>query len=171
MKENSNLTVKSALQKGDFRRLAYWNMFGRKPSLIGLSFIVLVVGIFGIYFSAGNTIMLGISIVLTACPVVVVLMMEMNIASVRRGGDILRRTSAEYTFGPGGVSARSIAEKAPSFYEWKHIWKVHENKLFFMFFINKVQMLTVRKTDLAPEEEETLRRIVKSCAPYYKPWN
>lgn len=168
MKDNLNLTVRSALKKGDFRRLAYWNMFGRKPAYIYLAVIVLIIGSLGIYFSGGNLVMLAVSMVVVFCPVLVIAITEYNIASVRRGGDIIRRTSAEYTFGSGGVSAKSIVEKAPTFYDWKHIYKAYENKLFFIILINKVQMLTVRKTDLAPGDEETLRVILEKNTSFDK---
>ncbi len=168
MKENLQLTVRSALHKGDFRKLAYWNTFKKSPALLYLMIGMVLVGGAGLYLAAGNIIMVAVSAALMLCPFLAVGAIEFYIASVRRGGDITRRTAAEYIFGSGGISARNLIEKEPVFYKWAHIGKIYESVQFFLIFVNKVQMLTLRKSDLTPGEQQTLREIVREYAGSWK---
>ena len=45
---------------------------------------------------------------------------------------------------------------------------VYENARFYIFFINRVQMLTIRKTDLEPKARQTILELMEKNLPAEK---
>lgn len=93
--------VRSALHRGDYRKLTYWNMFGKDRRVGALFGAMLLVGaaLLGCFFDNLSCRILGI--VFCACPVLAILIMEFQILRVLRRGNLEARTEAEYRLGPG----------------------------------------------------------------------
>ena len=157
--------VRSALHRGDYRKLTYWNMFGKDCRVGALFGAMLLVGaaLLGCFFDNLSCRILGI--VFCACPVLAILIMEFQILRVLRRGNLEARTEAEYRLGPGGVAAYSAALPDGLCFAWEKIGGVYETRLFYLFFINRVQMFTIRKTDLSPAERRVLLSLVHAHVP------
>ena len=160
MSKENNLVIQSGLKKGDFRRLAYWNMFGKNKNVLWLLVALFVIGVVGILFVGKMFLLQILSIIFIACPVLVIIAMEFNIFKVARGGALEQRANATYIIGEKGISAQGEREKQPTFYLWNNLHKIYENKQFYIIFIDGVRMLTIAKTDLTSAQEQSLRNIL-----------
>ena len=84
MAEQEKVVVTSGLKRGDYRRLTYWNMFGKKPVILPVLVMMLLIGAACILFGRHSTNAYLIGIILAACPVLIIGMMELNIFNVLR---------------------------------------------------------------------------------------
>ena len=119
-------------------------------------------------FGRNNRILLIAGIVLAACPALIVALMEYNILKVLRRGYIEQRTAAYYTVDDHGITARSQAVPEGISYRWEKLNGVYENARFYIFFINRVQMLTIRKTDLEPKARKSMLELLNKNLPTSK---
>ncbi|PWL49227.1 MAG: hypothetical protein DBY39_01595, partial [Clostridiales bacterium] len=83
-------------------------------------------------------------------------------------GHIEQRTAAYYTIDDQGISAHSQAVPDGMTYRWEELSSVYENARFYIFFINRVQMLTIRKTDLEPKARQTMLELMEKNLPAEK---
>lgn len=113
------VTVESGLQKGDYRRLTYWNMFGKDQRVLWMLAALVIIGGACMIFGRNNRILLIAGIVLAACPALTVALMEYNILKVLRRGYIEQRTAAYYTVDDQGITARSQAVPEGISYRWE----------------------------------------------------
>ncbi len=162
------LTVQSGLHRGDYRKLTYWNMFGKDRRVLWMMIALLIVGTACIVFGMDNLTLLILGIILAVCPLLVIIIIEYNIFKVLRKGNIERRTNAYYIVDQTGISACSEAVHSAMVYHWADLTAVYENMLFYIFFINKIQMLTIRKTDLDLKTRQTLLNLVRQYVPETK---
>ena len=162
------VAVESGLQKGDYRRLTYWNMFGKDQRVLWMLAALVIIGGACMIFGRNNRILLIAGIVLAACPALTVALMEYNILKVLRRGYIEQRTAAYYTVDDQGITARSQAVPEGISYRWEKLNGVYENARFYIFFINRVQMLTIRKTDLEPKARKTMLELLNKNLPTSK---
>ena len=135
---------------------------GEEAALFGAMLLV-GAALLGCFFDNLSCRILGI--VFCACPVLAILIMEFQILRVLRRGNLEARTEAEYRLGPGGVAAHSDALPDGLCCAWEKIGGVYETRLFYLFFINRVQMFTIRKTDLSPAERRALLSLVHAHVP------
>lgn len=165
--QKDSLRISSALRKGDFRKLAYWNMFGKNRVVLFSYILLLLVGILGILFARNIFILFALSIVFLVCPLLVIVMAEYNIFKVNKAGGIQERTNVTYEFAACGITAFGPGEQVLASYPWQEIYRVYENKHFYIIFVNAVEMLTIAKRDLAeqPGSEVLLREILGESVP------
>ncbi|MBR6816858.1 MAG: YcxB family protein [Clostridia bacterium] len=168
MAEQEKVVVTSGLKRGDYRRLTYWNMFGKKPVILPVLVMMLLIGAACILFGRHSTNAYLIGIILAACPVLIIGMMELNIFNVLRKGQLEARTTATYTVDRTGIIARSPAAQYPLAYNWRDVEGVYENSRFYIIFINKIQMMTLRKTDVDAAQRALLMQLVKKYVPAQK---
>lgn len=146
------LKFASCLKKGDFRKISYWNMFGRgKGALIAL-IVFLAAGIAVLAFAKGRLEMLVIGVMLAAAPVILILGMEISIGKAEKGDRLEKGTSAEYELGEQGISMENIYTREKLFYDWVSIERIYMLKDYCLLFINAVQMITVRYQDLSDSD-------------------
>lgn len=160
MSKDNNLVIQSGLKEGDFRRLAYWNMFGKNKNALWLLIVLFAIGIAGIVLANKMFLLLVLSLIFAACPLLVIIAMEFNIFKVQRGGALEQRANATYVIGENGISAQGERENKPTFYAWNKLHKIYENKQFYIIFIDGVRMLTIAKKDIPSEQEQSLRSMI-----------
>ena len=103
------VTVESGLHRGDYRSLTYWNMFKKDQRVIWMLAALVIIGSACIIFAGNNRILLIAGILLAACPLLTIALMEYNILKVLKKGHIEQRTAAYYTIDDQGISAHSQA--------------------------------------------------------------
>ncbi len=162
------VTVESGLHRGDYRSLTYWNMFKKDQRVIWMLAALVIIGSACIIFAGNNRILLIAGILLAACPLLTIALMEYNILKVLKKGHIEQRTAAYYTIDDQGISAHSQAVPDGMTYRWEKLSSVYENARFYIFFINRVQMLTIRKTDLEPKARQTMLELMEKNLPAEK---
>ena len=76
------VTVESGLHRGDYRSLTYWNMFKKDQRVIWMLAALVIIGSACIIFAGNNRILLIAGILLAACPLLTIALMEYNILKV-----------------------------------------------------------------------------------------
>ncbi len=47
------------------------------------------------------------------------------------------------------------------FYDWDHVETAYETSRFYIIFVNRIQMLTIKKSDIKEEDREDIVKIIK----------
>ena len=158
---NRELVIESSLEKGDFRRLTYWNMFGRNR-LVPVIFAVFFIAGMLLIFLGGSNVQLKVGGLFAAgSPLIALIMIEFNIWTVSRRGNIEERTYGRYTISDIGIRADADYLEDPLIYNWRNIESVYENRYFYVIFINRIQTITIRKTDINDDQEKRLRAYLR----------
>ena len=157
---NRELVIESSLEKGDFRRLTYWNMFGRNR-LVPVIFAVFFIAGMLLIFLGGSNVQLKVGGLFAAVsPLIALIMIEFNIWTVSRRGNI-EGTYGRYTISDIGIRADADYLEDPLIYNWRNIESVYENRYFYVIFINRIQTITIRKTDINDDQEKRLRAYLR----------
>jgi hypothetical protein len=151
------LVVESSLEKGDFRKLTYWNMFGKNRLVPVIFAVFFIVGMLLIFLGGSNVQLKVGGMFAAASPFIALLIMEFNIMTVARRGNIEERTYGRYTITDIGIRADAEHLESPLIYNWRNIESVYETGDFYIIFINRIQTIIIRKTDLTDEKERILK--------------
>ena len=154
------IKVVSSIDKKDFRHLMYWNMFGRNL-LVGL-FLggIFIIGLIVLIFfsrSLNGKIIAGVFLL---SPLIVIGYMEFTLLRFR-SADVTAQTEGEFTLNGKGIKAMHTGADRYVFYDWDHVENAYETSLFYIIFVNRIQMLAIKKTDVTDEDREALKALLR----------
>lgn len=154
MKEFS---IETGLNMKDYRKLAYWNVFGKdKKTLFG----ILLMGASGtlcVIFGRENGMIFAIGTALLLCPFLALAVAEAGIFRARRSGAVETLTRGTYTFMEKGVEVLQKSTGDRVFYDYAHMGNIYETPEYFILFVNKIQMLAIARRDLKQGEEKRVK--------------
>lgn len=162
---NRELVIETSLRKGDFRKLTYWNMFGKTKTIPAIFISMFIVGILIFAIGAGNTPTRVAGIFVMGAPLLGLLIVEFNIHTVNKRGHIEERTFGRITINDVGIRADADYLEDPLIYNWRNIEGAYESDLFYIIFVNRVQTITIRKTDISSEDEKLLLWYLNNYIP------
>ena len=154
------IKVISSIDKKDFRHLIYWNMFGRNL-LVGIMLgAIFLIGLIVLFLFSGTLNGKIIAGIFLAAPLIVIGYMEFTIMKMR-SAEITARTKGEFTFNGKGIKAMHMGADSYVFYDWDHVETAYETSRFYIIFVNRIQMLTIKKSDIQEEDREDLVKLIK----------
>ena len=80
---------------------------------------------------------------------------------MNKSHDVEKASHARYIISEKGLNAHMLERNAQSFTKWEEIYRAYENRKFFILFINRAQLIAIKKADLPEGGEAFVRELLK----------
>ena len=150
------ITLETKLDKKEYRALSYWNAFCKTPTLIILSVLCVVIGVLNLLLNPEG-IMLYLSVVLVLYPFVLIGVLSFSIYRMNKSHDVEKATHARYTVSADGIETELLQREGHSVTGWGEIYRAYENRRYFILFVNRSQLIAMKKELVKPTEDEINR--------------
>ena len=154
------VVLETKLNRKEYRALSYWNAFCKTPTLIILSMLCIVIGGLNLLLNPQG-VMLYLSLVLVLYPFLLVGVLSLNIYRMNKSHDVEKATHARYTVSEEGLKTELLQREGQIFTNWEEFYRAYENRHYFILFVNRSQLIAMKKQDLPEGGEQELRRILK----------
>lgn len=154
------ITLETKLNKKEYRAISYWNAFCKTPTLIILSVLCVAIGGLNLLLSPQG-VMLYLSLILVLYPFVLIGVLSFSIYRMNKSHDIEKATHARYTVSAEGLETELLQREGHVFTGWEEIYRAYENRHYFILFVNRSQLIAMKKESLPEGGEQALRGILK----------
>lgn len=155
-----SITLETRITKQEYRSLSYWNAFFKTPTLVILSVFSVLVGVANLLLNQqGLAFYLGLVLVLY--PVLLIVAISIQVLRMNKSHDVEKASHARYIISEKGLNAHMLERNAQSFTKWEEIYRAYENRKFFILFINRAQLIAIKKADLPEGGEAFVRELLK----------
>ncbi len=80
---------------------------------------------------------------------------------MNKSHDIEKATHARYTVSAEGLETELLQREGRVFTSWEEIYRAYENRRYFILFVNRSQLIAMKKESLSEGGEQALRGILK----------
>lgn len=154
------ITLETKLNKKEYRAISYWNAFCETPTLIILSVLCVAIGGLNLLLSPRG-VMLYLSLILVLYPFALIGVLSFSIYRMNKSHDIEKATHARYTVSAEGLETELLQREGRVFTSWEEIYRAYENRRYFILFVNRSQLIAMKKESLPEGGEQALRGILK----------
>lgn len=154
-----SVTLETKINKKEYRAISYWNAFLRTPTLLILSICCVAVGVLNLLINQQG-IMFYLSIVLVLYPFILIVVLSFSILRMNKSHDIEKATHARYTISEDGLRTELLEREGESFTRWEDIYRAYENKNYIILFVNRSQLIAMKKADFPKEGEAAVRSLL-----------
>lgn len=154
------ITLETKLNKKEYRAISYWNAFCKTPTLIILSVLCVAIGGLNLLLSPRG-VMLYLSLILVLYPFALIGVLSFSIYRMNKSHDIEKATHARYTVSAEGLETELLQREGRVFTSWEEIYRAYENRRYFILFVNRSQLIAMKKESLPEGGEQALRGILK----------
>ena len=154
------ITLETKLNKKEYRAISYWNAFCKTPTLIILSVLCVAIGGLNLLLSPRG-VMLYLSLILVLYPFALIRVLSFSIYRMNKSHDIEKATHARYTVSAEGLETELLQREGRVFTSWEEIYRAYENRRYFILFVNRSQLIAMKKESLPEGGEQALRGILK----------
>lgn len=154
------ITLETKLNKKEYRAISYWNAFCKTPTLIILSVLCVAIGGLNLLLSPQG-VMLYLSLILVLYPFALIGVLSFSIYRMNKSHDIEKATHARYTVSAEGLETELLQREGRVFTSWEEIYRAYENRRYFILFVNRSQLIAMKKESLPEGGEQALRGILK----------
>ncbi len=165
-KEKKTISFTSSIDKRDYRKIAYFNVFFKDLKMLYLivmagiaSLCVLVLHFTGrILFPDFLIYVCTIFIVLIP---LLFLVTEFMVYRFLKSDRLSINNAHQYTIDEEKIVTEGGVEKARAEYLWIYLYKAYEIKDYFLLYINQEQALILPKRNLTEEDSEMIRDLMR----------
>ncbi len=154
------ITLETKLNKKEYRAISYWNAFCKTPTLIILSVLCVAIGGLNLLLNPQG-VMLYLSLILVLYPFALIGVLSLSIYRMNKSHDIEKATHARYTVSAEGLETELLQREGRVFTGWEEIYRAYENRRYFILFVNRSQLIAMKKESLPEGGEQALRGILK----------
>jgi hypothetical protein len=154
------VTLETKLDKKEYRAISYWNAFCKTPTLIILSVLCVAIGGLNLLLNPQG-VMLYLSLVLVLYPVLLIGVLSFGIYRMNKSHDVEKATHARYTVSAEGIETELLQREGHAVTGWGEIYRAYENRRYFILFVNRSQLIAMKKEQLPEGGEQALREILK----------
>jgi len=159
-KTMDRITLETKLDKKEYRALSYWNAFCKTPTLIILSVLCVVIGGLNLLLNPQG-VMLYLSLILLLYPFMLIGVLAFSIHRMNKSHDVEKATHARYTVSADGIETELLQREGHAVTGWGEIYRAYENRRYFILFVNRSQLIAMKKEQLPEGGEQALREILK----------
>ena len=154
------ITLETKLNKKEYRAISYWNAFCKTPTLIILSVLCVAIGGLNLLLNPQG-VMLYLSLILVLYPFALIGVLSFSIYRMNKSHDIEKATHARYTVSAEGLETELLQREGRVFTGWEEIYRAYENRHYFILFVNRSQLIAMKKESLPEGGEQALHGILK----------
>lgn len=157
---NSNFTL------DDYKKVSYFNVFGRKRLVSILCVVLLLVGIAYLIPNSfwGFSPLIGIICILY--PIGLVVFTIYRIQKTIAGRKLPASSQQSITIGEDGLVC--VKQEERTAYTWNDFDGIYETPDYFIVYTNQNKIVTLIKRDIDPGQAQTVRNLIINNLPHKK---